>query len=716
MRAALLVSAVVATLAVLVVPSPAAAEPYCDRIPVPPACNEDPGPPGSHNPTGTLATVSRQPAGIAVTGDAKDPDSNNPVTVEIKIDGVLTGTVVATGGRYSGTVPARSGAQVCATARSIGAGANAVIGCRGFTVAVDPFGAWDGFSREGDYLRVRGWALDPDTATSIYLDARDENGAHVGTVSAHAQRPDIGALHPGYGDYHGFDALLPENPADGSHQICLRLINILAGGHVELGCRGYAVRHLPYGGFDTLERDGGTLRVGGWALDPDDTGAQLAVRVNVDGTIVHEGTARVARTGGGWGFDLTGVPAGTDEGSHGVCVSAKNVGAGTQLWTEIDCRGYYMPGQVKAPVVRPLVKNDTLLWLRNQLRWTNDEGVEGVRVERSVADGPWQEVYRVDGKVDAYNDTDVRAGTRYCYRVVTTNTRPSTASAEVCGNSLLPAPQAPTGARVATTDDTSVTVTWFDNATTEDGYRLEVTGGGTSKVLELPAMPGGWRQETITGLRGVTGYTILIKPVQNNAADLPDDLAGKAEGWTTGVPRIDAFTANPGTVQACVPVGIQLAWKVAGATHISITRDGAPVYGDSRDTPGQWDGQTGGGSNDGGVRYVLTASNYFGQSATKTVTVQRQAPQLVRLIKRIALTNVSLEPMRVYHIDALGRETQLLDELLPGETYIYTPPNCQKVRMVVKTKLDGKVRYDTFDIMGHAAGADLSARVSNPSS
>ncbi|MFC0526647.1 fibronectin type III domain-containing protein [Phytohabitans kaempferiae] len=694
--------------------SPAAAQPFCDRIPTPPACSDpDPDPPRSHNPTGTLASVHRVPTGVQVSGEAQDPDSTSPVTVEIKIDNVSVGSLVAHGGRYSGVVPARAGSRVCATAHNIGHGSNAGIGCKDVTIYFSPMGMLESIGAEGDKVRVRGWAVDPDTAGPVVLEARDGSGNLLGTITANQSRPDIGQANPGYGDLHGFDALLPDGGRDDLHTVCLRMLNVGQGVNIDLLCRGYWVRHQPYGSFDTLTRDGATLRVGGWVADPDDKAAKLAVRVNVDGAVVHEGLADVSRTGDGWGFDLGGIPAATEEGSHGVCVWARNVGFGVDPWTEIDCRGYNMPGNVAPPVIRPLVKNDTLFWLRNQVRWTNHESVEGVRVERSVADGPWQEVYRVNGKVDVYNDTDVQAGTRYCYRVITTNTRPSEASAQVCGNSLLPAPQAPTGVQVAEIGDTSLTITWNDNSGTEDGYSIKVTGGGTSRTVTLPAMAGtGKRQETITGLSAVTGYTILVKPFQNTAADLPDDQAGKVEAWTTGAPRIDTFSANPTRPQACQPVNIQLTWSVSGATRITVTRDGAQIYNAPRSTPGQWDQQISGGSNDGNVTYVLTATNTAGQTTTRQVKVERDTP--IRLVKRLNLTNVSMEPMRVYHVDMWGNELQLLDELIPGETYPYTPPNCQKVRMVVKLKLSGRVVYDTFDILGHQDGIDIPQRVSNP--
>ncbi|MFC0529523.1 fibronectin type III domain-containing protein [Phytohabitans kaempferiae] len=709
----LMLSVLTAAVTAVVGPPPASAQPYCDRIPVPPVCDDLPEEPGSHNPTGVLSSVSRPPGGVQVSGEAQDPDSNTPVTVEIKIDGVVTGTLVAnlTGGRFSGVVPARYGNQVCATARNIGQGVNTNIGCKDLAVRVDPFGAFESITPEGDKVRVKGWAIDPDLSSSLTVIARDGNGTLLANISANRPRPDVGAAHPGYGDAHGFDALLPEGAGDGQHQICLGALNGGPGVHADLGCETYTVRHQPYGSFDTLSRHGGTLRVGGWVADPDDLLAELAVRVSVDGTEYH-GMADVARPGGGWTFDLPSVPAGTSQGSHGVCVSARNIDFGAHEWTEIDCRGYFMPGQLSAPVIRPLVKNDTLFWLRNELRWTNADDVEGIVVERSVADGPYTEVYRVNGLVDAYTDTDVRAGTRYCYRVTTTNSRPSQASAQVCDNSLLPAPQAPTDVRITGAGDTTLTVAWTDNAGTETGYRLEVRGGGTSRVVTLPAYAGtGPRQETVTGLSPVTPYTILVKPVQDGAADLADDQAGKAEGWTTGAPRIDAFSANPTRPRACQPVTIQLAWSVAGATRITVTRNGGQIFDESRATPGQWDDTLSGGSSDGNVTYLLTAHSASGQRTTKTVTVGRDI--VVRLVKKVNFINVTLEPMRVYLVDAFGRELQLLDELIPGETYGYTLPNCQQVRVRVKTKIDGRVVHDTLDMLGHVDGLEYGVQVRN---
>jgi hypothetical protein len=216
-----------------VVTTPAIAAPPCNVPNPPPICDpvDDYG-----TPTVTLGTPVRSPAGLAVSGTARDPDGSGPVQVQIKIQGVVVGTFSANPSTraYSGTVPARAGSTVCAVAVNQNEGRDASA-CRTFTVALDPIGSVDEVSPGPPGLLVRGWAIDPDTANPIdvhvYLD-----GTHVRTVNANGSRPDVAAVHPAYGAAHGYELTVPAGP--GSHSVCVFGVNVGAGsGNIQLGCR-----------------------------------------------------------------------------------------------------------------------------------------------------------------------------------------------------------------------------------------------------------------------------------------------------------------------------------------------------------------------------------------------------------------------------------------------------------------------------------------------
>ncbi|HEX8767343.1 MAG TPA: hypothetical protein VF714_03180, partial [Jatrophihabitans sp.] len=90
----------------------------------------------------------------------------------------------------------------------------------------------------------------------------------------------------------------------------------------------------PMGHLDSAVFSGSTaIRVVGWAADPDNLQQPLTVRGSVDGVVVGQQVTAVARpdvvaarfTGPTPGFAMT-LPA--VPGSHTVCVTAVNIGAG----------------------------------------------------------------------------------------------------------------------------------------------------------------------------------------------------------------------------------------------------------------------------------------------------------------------------------------------------------------------------------------------------
>ena len=55
------------------------------------------------------------------------------------------------------------------------------------------------------------------------------------TVRANGSRPDVGAAFVGYGDAHGFTAVLGAAP--GPHRVCAYALDTTSGGATTLGCR-----------------------------------------------------------------------------------------------------------------------------------------------------------------------------------------------------------------------------------------------------------------------------------------------------------------------------------------------------------------------------------------------------------------------------------------------------------------------------------------------
>ncbi|MGQ0433342.1 MAG: M23 family metallopeptidase [Microthrixaceae bacterium] len=229
-----------------------------------------------------------------------------------------------------------------------------------------PFGSYDAAgSPEPGTVRVSGWAIDPNDRGAaldihVYLGGPAGSGAPGHAIRADGYRQDVGSAFPGSGNYHGFDAVIVAQA--GNYPVCVYAINIGAGSNVLLGCRDVGVADPdPFGAYDDIGPPPARhVRVRGWAIDPNDRGASLAVHVYVGGSAGSgaPGYAILADTyrpdvgaafpgsGDNHGFDSVLVaPA----GSYPVCVYAINVGPGGNKL--IACRTVTVAEDVTPPIL-----------------------------------------------------------------------------------------------------------------------------------------------------------------------------------------------------------------------------------------------------------------------------------------------------------------------------------------------------------------------------
>jgi hypothetical protein len=187
-----------------------------------------------------------------------------------------------------------------------------------------PIGSIDAVqSSSASTIRVRGWALDPDTSAPIsvhvYVDGRA-----VKSVLAEGSRPDVAAAY-GRGPQHGFDVTVAAT--SGSHAVCVYAIDSASGTNPSLGCNSVVVTNArPLGSLDRTTAAPGSVVVSGWALDPDTT-SPINVHVFIDGKLVQGIRADGARPdveriygkGSAHGYSRS-LPA--SDGVHQVCVYA----------------------------------------------------------------------------------------------------------------------------------------------------------------------------------------------------------------------------------------------------------------------------------------------------------------------------------------------------------------------------------------------------------
>jgi len=291
-------------------------------------------------PVGSLDMVRATTGGVAVGGWALDPDTTASLDVHVYVDSKAT-VVRANGSRpdvgaayhlgdnhgFNAVVATGQGDHtVCVYMINKPAGVNPLLGCRSVRVGATPIGSLDMVRSTGTGVAVGGWALDPDTTASIDVHVYVDGAATV--VRANRTRKDVGAAYH-LGNAHGFDAVVATG--DGTHQVCVYMINKPAGVNPLLGCRTVTVGATPVGSLDMVRSTGSGVAVGGWALDPDTT-ASIDVHVYVDGaaTVVRANRSRpdvgaLYRLGNAHGFDAV---VGAVPGQHRVCVYMINTPRG----------------------------------------------------------------------------------------------------------------------------------------------------------------------------------------------------------------------------------------------------------------------------------------------------------------------------------------------------------------------------------------------------
>lgn len=201
-----------------------------------------------------------------------------------------------------------------------------------------PVGSFDLGTLFGHTYRFAGWAFDPDApGQPINVDVYDSrpDGSQVGArFSTGGWRPDVAAAYPGVGGNTGFTGSIQLTGA-GRHAVCFIAINVGPGSHRLFYCGAVDVSG-PVGSMDSVTSNGpSTLRVAGWASDPDAGGSAEAVHIYVygpDGTAFAATRTKASRpdvqlaypwSGPDTGFVAT-IPA-AGAGVNRVCGYALNV-------------------------------------------------------------------------------------------------------------------------------------------------------------------------------------------------------------------------------------------------------------------------------------------------------------------------------------------------------------------------------------------------------
>lgn len=362
-----------------------------------------------------------------------------------------------------------------------------------------PTGTLTGLSRIPAGLQVSGTATDPDAPGPVAINFYSNDTTFLGT------------LRTAGGSFSGV-----VRAVGGYQHVCAMAINRNYGDNTTLnGCRWLTVNVLPFGTLDFAGPGPAGLHIGGWSIDPDSV-APITVHVYVDsvgaafaaGLVRGDVGAAYPVFGPAHGFDVTIAAA---PGPHQVCVYAINTGPGASNPT-IGCTTVIQGGPPGRPQVQgrpsadPQPKVSLLVTPTGRI-------ADSILVQRfPQGGGALTDVHLMQPGGGEWDDTHVRPGVGYCYRVTARNAYGTSQADDWCGGVPLPALRPPTNFTSSNTQ-TSITINWTDNAADEDRYVVNRNGANT---LFTPAAPGTGRRvtATITGLRPGTGYCFYVAAVK----------------------------------------------------------------------------------------------------------------------------------------------------------------------------------------------------------
>ncbi len=147
----------------------------------------------------------------------------------------------------------------------------------------------------------------------------------------------------------------------GTHDVCVTAVNIGAGHDVVLGCSSVTlIDHTVVGNVDRVIGGTESVTVRGWAADRD-TSAPLSLLVRVDDVTLQVSTG-VSRPDVQRVFPELGSETGyavavpTTAGDHSVCVTARNVGPGSDR--TFPCTTVTVAAAAPAPSGRTVYEGD----------------------------------------------------------------------------------------------------------------------------------------------------------------------------------------------------------------------------------------------------------------------------------------------------------------------------------------------------------------------
>ena len=151
------------------------------------------------------------------------------------------------------------------------------------------------------------------------------------------------------------------------------------------------------------------------------------------------------------------------------------------------------------------------------LSWTdNSNNEDGFRIERCEDAGcsNFVEIATVAAGITSYNNTGLVASTTYRYQVRAFNAGGNSPYSNISQATTQPppAPAAPSSLTATAASSTQINLSWTDNSTNEDGFRIErCQDAGCTNFVEIATVGAGVVSYSNTGLTAATTYQYRVR-------------------------------------------------------------------------------------------------------------------------------------------------------------------------------------------------------------
>jgi titin len=237
------------------------------------------------------------------------------------------------------------------------------------------------------------------------------------------------------------------------------------------------------------------------------------------------------------------------------------------------------------------------------LAWADQSNNEaGFKIERKLTSAPvFAEIATVGPNVTSYSNTGLSANTSYAYRLSAYNASGNSGySNTASATTLVSPPAAPSALTAAAVSSSQINLAWTDNASNEDGFKLERQAAGDTIFTEIASLSANVTSYSNTGLNANTIYSYRVRA--HRSGNSFSDYSNVASDTTL----LNLPAAPSGLTAAAVSTSrINLAWtdnsdnedgfKIerktnAGGTYaeIAVAGAGASAFSDTGLAANTW--------------------------------------------------------------------------------------------------------------------------------